>query len=561
MPEFSGSLIPSASLVVRGCCSMESDHPLTGTGHAIRRRRTVAFLALVLLAVPALAVPVAATAPAMAVSPSSTGTVFSDNFSQDRSLNPALWQINGSAAANFSSADCGGPCTFVNLTPTFSSAGMEIANIDGSSEAGSISSVQDFTPPFTATAMVEGTISNGHTFIFAVTNLNATAGVQMTGNLDAKDCSAETNCGDHSTCGTSANASIPTGQCYYGIYGRVGAQQKWSGKDWLVDSPILGVEYTLQISIDTSGTAVGQVSQGGQILATASAPVGAGPFYLIIAQGEGAPVPGPGPNQAYWQMMNVTSSALPVPGSSSSPGSSGSAWWWIILVVIVVAIVLMGLVVVRRRRRRGFTVTVLDAGTLSPVSGAGVSADGPSNLSGSTRTDGRIAFGGVKDGEYSLKASAAGYSSPPPVTVSVTQGSYHTVRLTRVGPAPPEGPSPGAPSVAPVRPAEQPRVAAPSTAPTAPTPTAVSTPAAPAGPVELEPGEVGEGWVGMRIREIVKTFQEKGAVSPETALTAQELGLSRMFVRIMKRRRGQTRVFVEINGKYYLDENALREMK
>ena len=69
-----------------------------------------------------------------------------------------------------------------------------------------------------------------------------------------------------------------------------------------------------------------------------------------------------------------------------------------------------------------------------------------------------------------------------------------------------------------------------------------------------------EGFVGGRIGEIIKTFKEKGAVSPETALTAQELGLSRIFVRVMKRRQGRTRVFVEINGRYYLDQNALKEM-
>jgi hypothetical protein len=70
-----------------------------------------------------------------------------------------------------------------------------------------------------------------------------------------------------------------------------------------------------------------------------------------------------------------------------------------------------------------------------------------------------------------------------------------------------------------------------------------------------------DGWAGDRIRHIVATFQAKGATSPATALTADELGLSRMFVRIMKRRRGQTRVFVEINGKYYLDEKALKGMR
>ena len=69
-----------------------------------------------------------------------------------------------------------------------------------------------------------------------------------------------------------------------------------------------------------------------------------------------------------------------------------------------------------------------------------------------------------------------------------------------------------------------------------------------------------EGWGGERIRQIIKTFQMKGAISPETALTADELGLSRLFVRIMKRRKGRTRVFIEINGRYYLDQKALKEM-
>ena len=66
--------------------------------------------------------------------------------------------------------------------------------------------------------------------------------------------------------------------------------------------------------------------------------------------------------------------------------------------------------------------------------------------------------------------------------------------------------------------------------------------------------------MGGRIGEIIRTFQAKGAISPETALTADELGLSRIFVRIMKRRRGRTRIFVEINGRYYLDQKALKEM-
>jgi hypothetical protein len=90
---------------------------------------------------------------------------------------------------------------------------------------------------------------------------------------------------------------------------------------------------------------------------------------------------------------------------------------------------------------------------------------------------------------------------------------------------------------------------------------AVTQPEAAPAQVSAETDEGAEGWAGERIRQIIQTFRTKGAVSPETALSAEELGLSRIFVRIMKRRRGKTRVFVEVGGKYYLDEKALQAMK
>jgi hypothetical protein len=90
---------------------------------------------------------------------------------------------------------------------------------------------------------------------------------------------------------------------------------------------------------------------------------------------------------------------------------------------------------------------------------------------------------------------------------------------------------------------------------------AVTRPEAAPAQVDAEATDGAEGWSGERIRQIIQTFRSKGALSPESALSADELGLSRIFVRIMKRRRGRTRVFVEVEGKYYLDENALRAIK
>ena len=61
--------------------------------------------------------------------------------------------------------------------------------------------------------------------------------------------------------------------------------------------------------------------------------------------------------------------------------------------------------------------------------------------------------------------------------------------------------------------------------------------------------------------ELIEKFQSKGALSPEKAMTAEELGLPAEFKERMKRRLGQLGVFVEVNGKYYLSEERLKEVK
>jgi lipoate-protein ligase A len=61
--------------------------------------------------------------------------------------------------------------------------------------------------------------------------------------------------------------------------------------------------------------------------------------------------------------------------------------------------------------------------------------------------------------------------------------------------------------------------------------------------------------------ELIEKFRSKGALSPEKAMTAEELGLPAEFKERMKRRLGQLGVFVEVNGKYYLSEERLKEVK
>ena len=63
------------------------------------------------------------------------------------------------------------------------------------------------------------------------------------------------------------------------------------------------------------------------------------------------------------------------------------------------------------------------------------------------------------------------------------------------------------------------------------------------------------------LQELIERFRQKGANSPEKALTIQELGLPPRFEEAMHRRLGQLGIFVEVNGKYYLNEERLRQIQ
>lgn len=60
---------------------------------------------------------------------------------------------------------------------------------------------------------------------------------------------------------------------------------------------------------------------------------------------------------------------------------------------------------------------------------------------------------------------------------------------------------------------------------------------------------------------VIEKFHEKGAVSPDKAMTVEELGLPPSFREAMKRRLGRSGIFVEVNGKYYLSEERLKQVE
>lgn len=68
-----------------------------------------------------------------------------------------------------------------------------------------------------------------------------------------------------------------------------------------------------------------------------------------------------------------------------------------------------------------------------------------------------------------------------------------------------------------------------------------------------------------KIKEIVLTevekFRQKGALSPENAMSIEELGLSPNFKGLMDGPLGLLGIFVEVDGKYYLSEKRLKEVE
>ncbi|MCZ2808809.1 MAG: PadR family transcriptional regulator [Candidatus Bathyarchaeota archaeon] len=64
-----------------------------------------------------------------------------------------------------------------------------------------------------------------------------------------------------------------------------------------------------------------------------------------------------------------------------------------------------------------------------------------------------------------------------------------------------------------------------------------------------------------KVLKEVEKFRQKGAVSPEKAISIKELGLSPEFKGLMAGPLGLLGVFVEVDNKYYLSEERLKEVE
>lgn len=212
-------------------------------------------------------------------SPSSAS--LSDNFVQDSSLNTNLWQINGPVGTMLGKNINFPQATIVNPAISFSISGLGFGGVDGTYESATLQSTQSFSAPFTAQATVMASAANGNPFEFMIVTSSG-SGIGISGNLNP-------NNGD-----------------YYGIWESYGNSGNWDHLAVrMYSSPSVNVLYQLQIAVSASGLATVTVSSGGNVLGSSNLNVGTGSFYLVLLQNEGAPFT-VGPNQAYWQSVQVT---------------------------------------------------------------------------------------------------------------------------------------------------------------------------------------------------------------------------------------------------------------
>jgi len=65
-----------------------------------------------------------------------------------------------------------------------------------------------------------------------------------------------------------------------------------------------------------------------------------------------------------------------------------------------------------------------------------------------------------------------------------------------------------------------------------------------------------------KLLQVIKRFREKGATSPDKAMTVEELGVPPKFKDVVRRPFFvRTGIFQEVNGKYYLSEERLMNVR
>jgi mannan endo-1,4-beta-mannosidase len=228
--------------------------------------------------------------------------LLSDRFATDTSLNSALWTTDtpllrsmaGSVSFFFTSA-------WVEPNLSFSAPGMTMSGVTGNYQFTGIQSVNSFVPPFTVWATVTGNVANGNPFEFHLISGDLRQHLSVVGNVGKR------NVGYYGMW-LSCNGPVMDLFTHVNLY----------------PNPDINVLYTVTIIVGASGTAsINLTDSRGKVLGSRTGMnLGTDPFFLVLAQYEGAPSSGPGLNSATWasvELGGAGSSVVNSPAPSGGP--------------------------------------------------------------------------------------------------------------------------------------------------------------------------------------------------------------------------------------------------
>jgi hypothetical protein len=198
-----------------------------------------------------------------------------DDFTADTNLDTAVWATQSTLLTALASASSSPGSQFVLPDLDFGTNGMEMSGLNGSLQFTGIQSLSPIAPPFTLTTTVAALGGNANEFDLFLVNADVSQSVEVTANA-------------------SSNAFLVNyGEPFDGI------------GNLLAGNVITGRLYTIRIDVGTNGKASVLLSDASRaVLASKGGlPVGAGPFYVVLAQRNGSQ---PGGGSALWQSIFVT---------------------------------------------------------------------------------------------------------------------------------------------------------------------------------------------------------------------------------------------------------------
>jgi hypothetical protein len=267
-----------------------------------------------LTSAPVSAAPIAPVPVAPPMAPPPAAAPLQDSFYTDVSLNPALWTTQSGILSALASMN--GVQVYPMLE--YSPSGVRMSGIRRPEQWMGIQSTASFAAPFTFSATVAGLAQAATPFEIYLVSSDLQQWVSISGHLGGRG-------GPHSEVVVGeghghflGDVRVPVGggrSPDYGVWlNHTGSGLPISVPGYkLLENPIAGVAYTVQITAGADGAAsVALVNSVGVVLAAQNVPIGTGPFYVVLA-GHG------GQTAAEWQSVQlipaapVVAEAAPVP--------------------------------------------------------------------------------------------------------------------------------------------------------------------------------------------------------------------------------------------------------